>query len=218
MNYKNTPATPAGHDMAASTRAMIQDHFEKGIPLEDMKNVHPANIERLQICMELLQFVEQDPCFDDRGWLRHVKGRTSAQIIRDLQMFELVQEYMMPMRRARARYIVEKTAERSIRRSEAQGDVRNSLRAAKLIAEVNRLGEDDNEEDEVKNTYILPTVLVSVEQKDESRRTYSDEMRKALFKKYKADEDQMAILVREKTEKKVREIEDAIILHEEREQ
>jgi len=202
--------------MAQSTRAMIQDHFEKGVPLEDMHNVHPSTIERFQICMELIKFVEQDPTFDDRAWLRHVKRRTPAQVIRDIQMFELVQEYMMPKRKARARYIVEKTAERSIRRAEASGDVRNSLRAAKLIADVNRLCEDEADEDEVKNTYILPTILVSVEQKDESRRTYSDEMRKALFKKYKADEDQMAILVREKTEQKAREIEEAIILDEER--
>lgn len=204
--------SPLGHDIAQSTRAMIQDHFEKGIPLEDMKNIHPANIERFHICMELLRLVEQDPCFEDRAWLRHVKHRTSSQIIRDVQMFEMVQEYMMPQRKARARYIVEKTAERSIKRAEAQGDVKNSIAAARLIADVNRLAENDEEKDDVKNTYILPTVLVGVEQIDESRRSYKDEARAALFKKYKATEDEMAILIRDKAEEKAKQYEEAEVI------
>lgn len=212
MAYKNIAASPAGHDLSDATRQMIQDHFEKGIPLEDMKGTRPENIERFKICMELLGFVEQDPTFEDRAWLRHVKHRSNAQIIRDIQMFELVQDYMMPQRKARARYIVEKTAERSIKRAEAQGDIKNTLAAAKLIADVNRLGEPDMEQDEVKKTYILPTILVGVKQIDQSRRDYDDATRKALFKKYKANEDQMALLVRQRAEEINQQYQEAEIL------
>lgn len=212
MSYKNLPSSPPGHDLSDATRQMIQDHFEKGIPLEDMKYARAENRERFKICMELLNLVEQDPTFEDRAWLRHVKHRSDAQVVRDIQMFEMVQEYMMPMRKARARYIVEKTAERSIKRAEAQGDIKNSLAAAKLIADVNRLGEPDFEQDDVQNTAKLPLILVGIQQIDDSRRMYDDSARKALFKKYKANEDQMAILVRQRAEEINQQYQEAEII------
>jgi hypothetical protein len=177
-----------------------------------MKYARAENRERFKICMELLNLVEQDPTFEDRAWLRHVKHRSNAQVVRDIQMFEIIQDYMMPMRKARARYIVEKTAERSIKRAEAQGDIKNSLAAAKLIADVNRLGEPDIEQDDVQNTAKLPLILVGIQQIDDSRRMYDDSARKALFKKYKANEDQMAILVRQRAEEINQQYQEAEII------
>lgn len=210
-----TEFTEKMHGIGETTKSMLQKHFERGIPLSDMKNFRKENIERFAICLELIKLVEQDPTFDDRAWLRHVKHRSFSQVHRDLQMLEIVQEYMFPQRKARARYIVEKTAERCIKRSEAQGDVKNALAAARLIADVNRLGEPDLEQDEVRNTFILPTVLAPIHEIDSNRTEYSDKMKLSLLKKYHATEDQLAQLVREKVKEKVMsftEAEDATVM------
>jgi len=189
-----------GLNLGDETRQCIEKHFEQGIPFEDLKGVRQATLERFQICMELLDLVEQDPTFQEREWLRRIKHRTRSQIVRDLQMFDMVMEYMMPRRRQRAAYIVERTAERIIKQGEQTGDWKPQHAGAKLIAEVNRLGEPEDEQDRVGDTYVFQPVLVNINEIDSSRKAISEEERNRLIAKYRPALDKTAELLRSKVE------------------
>lgn len=199
-----------GLNLGDETRQCIEKHFEQGIPLTDLKGMRQATIERFQICMELLDLVEQDPTFQERAWLRHVKGRTTAQIARDVQMFDMILEYQMPKRKARAAYIVQRTSERLIKQGEQTGDWKPQHAGAKLIAEINRLGEEETINDGVGDTFIFQPVLVNVNEIDSSRKSLSEEERQRLMAKYKAVRDKTAELLKSKVEQRKEEMLDEI--------
>lgn len=207
-----------GQQLGETVESAIRQYFEEGTDLADIKGVSSITLERMRICLDVYEHMEQDPTLDVRAYLRHIYHRSISQIHRDEQVLDIVLSYLSTNQRKRSQFIVQKTAEKLIRAGDQSGDLRYSKDGAKMLMDMHQLDKPEQEKEDIQQTAKLPYLLVPIEMLNPNAQTSTEEQTVALFDKYDATHDEMELLVRKKMSDRLQaagDIEDVLPLPEE---
>ena len=184
--------------LSESAISALNQTLSTGIPLDAIPGVYPELIERFKVCMKVTELMEQDPTLDIRATLKYSFHRSPQQIVADREAIDIIIGHLHKSSRARAEFIVRKTAERMIRIGEQSGDWKPMEAGAKRLTELEHLNQPEDHSMDVQKTAMLPVVLVPIEKKNKNSHSLSEEAIRKIMGEYETDEDELQKIIRKR--------------------
>lgn len=175
----------------------IRSYIDDGVPLEDLFRGEGAkrDIERVQVAEQVYELFCQDPMLDINRCLRRTFGRTHAQLELDKQVIELFVDSLDTVSRKMMVSRARKTAESLVRIGQQTGDPKWVDKGLARLIDIDRLDEEEVEQENVRNTAALPMLLVGIDMVNPERESVDDTAFRQLIRKYNGKEDDFSKLM-----------------------
>lgn len=180
-------------------------HFESGVPIDDL-DIRPEHRRRLARVSHVYWIWKKNPFLDVFPMFKQlVKGKyadvqcewRAAQ--KDKWLFDFVIEHVAPPSRRMSEERVRAAGYHLMDMGMQTDNGRDIKEGARIIMDLDRLGEPEDQRADMSKVAFLPTVVVTnIREIDDTREEVSDEETKRIMAKYNAYVDGKSKAVEEK--------------------